>query len=151
MARKQKILSMSTANLTVKQQEAKLQAEILAADGLPSLQITPPNYLDSVAKQEYKRIIASLGKLPLRNLDRGELECYCTWYSVYKHTSIKMGKALKAGDEKTYYGCISTLNKATLAIKGLASDLGLNVNSRMTMNMPKTEKQKSKSLTDVFG
>ncbi|WP_057820024.1 P27 family phage terminase small subunit [Schleiferilactobacillus perolens] len=150
MAGKYKVLQMSKGNLTKKQQEAKLQAEILAADGLTPLQVSPPNHLDPIARQEYKRIIASLGKLPLRNLDRAELENYCTWYSVYKNTSINMKHALSAGDEEEYYSYVGVLNKATVAIKGLASDLGLNVNSRMAMNMPKEPKE-TQSLTDMFG
>ncbi|MCH4170676.1 MAG: P27 family phage terminase small subunit [Lactobacillus sp.] len=151
MARKQKLLSMSQGNLTKAQQEAKLHAEILAADGLPQLQVTPPNHLDPIAKQEYKRIIQSLGTLPLRNLDRAELENYCSWYSVYKNTSIKMRNALKEGDEDEYYSYVSVLNKSTVNIKALASDLGLNVNSRLQMNMPKTEKKETDSLKGMFG
>ncbi|QGG59655.1 P27 family phage terminase small subunit [Loigolactobacillus bifermentans] len=150
MGRKYKPLALSKANLTKVKQEAHMQAEILSSDGLPALQKTPPRHLDPIASQEYKRIINSIGDLPMRNLDRSELENYCTWYSVYKNTSIKMKQALANGDEDEYYSYIGILNKATAAIKGLASDLGLNVNSRMGMNMPKNEEKKS-SLADIFG
>ena len=151
MAGKYKVLQMSKGDLTKERQEAKLHAELMAKDGIPKLQVTPPNHLDPVAKQDYKRIIESLGTLPLRNLDRAELENYCTWYSVYKNTSVNMKLALKNGDQDEYYAYISTLNKATASIKSLASDLGLNVNSRMQMNMPKTEAQKNDSIIDTFG
>ncbi|MCI1699460.1 P27 family phage terminase small subunit [Liquorilactobacillus nagelii] len=147
MARKQKLLSKSTANLTVLQQEAKFKAEFLAADGLPELQRTPPNHLKGAAKQEYKRIVQSVGKLPLRNLDRAELENYCTWYGVYKQISLELSESDKDGRDKL----ISQLDKATKNIKGLASDLGLNVNSRMQMNMPKIDEDKPKSIKGVFG
>lgn len=147
MARKQKLLSKSTANLTVLQQEAKFKAEFLAADGLPELQKTPPNHLRGAAKQEYKRIVQSVGKLPLRNLDRAELENYCTWYAIYKDISIELQK----DDEEKRDKLLSQLDKATKNIKGLASDLGLNVNSRMQMNMPKTDEDKPMSLKDRFG
>ncbi|WP_054677352.1 P27 family phage terminase small subunit [Lacticaseibacillus sharpeae] len=150
MARKQKILSQSQGHLTVLQQEAKMQAEILAADGLPELQKTPPAHLEPIAKAEYRRIVGSIGKLPLRNLDRTELEAYCTWYASYRHIVDAMNKAQADGSTEEYLGYLSQLRKATDAIKGLASDLGLNVNSRMAMNMPKVEKEK-KSLTDMFG
>ncbi|MCP8849174.1 P27 family phage terminase small subunit [Latilactobacillus curvatus] len=191
MGRKQKLLSQSKGNLTVLQQEAKYKAEFNAADGLPNLQKTPPKHLDSVAKNEYKRIINSLGNLPLRNLDRVELETYCSWYSIYKSESMKLQKianqipALEKNLEVAYeelqqaqlmdstemikeakinYGnangwvedaefkrdrAISHLDKATKNIKGLASDLGLNVNSRMQMNMPKDE-EKTNSLKGMF-
>lgn len=191
MGRKQKLLSQSKGNLTVLQQEAKYKAEFNAADGLPNLQKTPPNHLDSVAKNEYKRIINSLGNLPLRNLDRVELETYCSWYSIYKSESMKLQKIAKQipaleknldvayeelqqaqlmdsteiiKEAKINYGnangwvedaefkrdrAISHLDKATKNIKGLASDLGLNVNSRMQMNMPKDE-EKTNSLKGMF-
>lgn len=191
MGRKQKLLSQSKGNLTVLQQEAKYKAEFNAADGLLNLQKTPPKHLDSVAKNEYKRIINSLGNLPLRNLDRVELETYCSWYSIYKSESMKLQKianqipALEKNLEVAYeelqqaqlmdstemikeakinYGnangwvedaefkrdrAISHLDKATKNIKGLASDLGLNVNSRMQMNMPKDE-EKTNSLKGMF-
>lgn len=193
MARKQKLLRESTGHLTVVQQEAKYKAEILAADGLPKLQVTPPNHLKGAAKQEYKRIIASLGKLPLRNLDRVELENYCTWYGIYKQISLDLPKitadidynhqkydvfekdyfkAVRDSDKdmikglktslKLYGGKIAdlevqqdklirNLDKATKNIKSLASDLGLNVNSRMQMNMPKAEDDKEKhSIMEMF-
>ncbi|MCI1632353.1 MAG: P27 family phage terminase small subunit [Liquorilactobacillus nagelii] len=193
MARKQKLLSKSTANLTVLQQEAKFKAEFLAADGLPGLQKTPPNHLKGAAKQEYKRIVQSVGKLPLRNLDRAELENYCTWYGIYKDISIRIQKyavmipeaekeleraerRLKTADQDSDKETlkkimtelkrassdldnlefkrdteIKHLDKATKSLKGLASDLGLNVNSRMQMNMPKTDEDKPKSIKGVFG
>lgn len=147
MAGKYKVLSQSRGNLTKAQQEAHLQAEILATDGLSKLQTTPPAHLEPIAKQEYRRIVAGIGTLPLRNLDRTELESYCTWYATYRH----IVKAMQdAETEDQYLSYVSDLNKATTAIKGLASDLGLNVNSRMSMNMPKQDNKK-KSITDVFG
>ena len=146
MARKQKLLSESTAHLTIVQQEAKYKAEFLAADGLPKLQVTPPRHLKGSAKQEYKRIIASLGKLPLRNLDRVELENYCTWYQIYKETSIELSDC----DPKERDQLIARLDKATKNIKSLASDLGLNVNSRMQMNMPKVEDKTKPGIMEMF-
>lgn len=109
---------------------------------------TPPRHLDSVAKAEYRRIVDTLGKLPLRNLDRTELELYCTWYSVYKNTLIKLKEETDPDEISSF---VSTLDKATRNIKGLASDLGLNVNSRMQMNMPEKEDDKPKSLKERYG
>ena len=148
MPKKQKLLSESRGNLTVIQQEAKYKAEFLAADGLPKLQKTPPNHLDSVAKNEYKRIVESVGKLPLRNLDRAELENYCTWYSIYKQTSLDLAQVqeMEVRDK-----LVTRLDKATKNIKGLASDLGLNVNSRMQMYTPKTEEDHKKSIKEIYG
>lgn len=149
MARKQKLLSQSTGHLRVVEQEAKYKAEFLAVDGLPELQRTPPAHLNKVAKAEYRRIVSSIGKLPLRNLDRSELELYCSWYSIYKETSEQL-KQVDSLEEAPKL--ISTLDKATRNIKGLASDLGLTVNSRMQMNMPSADKQEEhKSLREKYG
>lgn len=153
LARKQKLLSQSTGHLRVVEQEAKYKAEFLAADGFPALQKTPPAHLDKVAKAEYRRIINSIGNLPLRNLDRSELELYCTWYSLYNRAS-KEFRSIKdlASDPDTVSYYTSIIDKCTRNIKGLASDLGLNVNSRLQMNMPKANDQNDhKSLREKFG
>lgn len=154
MARKQKLLSQSTGHLRVVEQEAKYKAEFLASDGLPELQKTPPAHLDKVAKAEYRRIINSLGNLPLRNLDRSELELYCTWYSIYKDASLGLNKenSKKRKSMAKIEEHIKTIDKATRNIKGLASDLGLTVNSRLQMNMPKREAEnKPQSLREKYG
>lgn len=154
LARKQKLLSQSTGHLRVVEQEAKYKAEFMAADGLPELQKTPPAHLDKVAKAEYRRIIASIGKLPLRNLDRSELELYCTWYSIYKDASLSLNKEnlKKKKSMAKIEAHIKTIDKATRNIKGLASDLGLTVNSRLQMNMPKNEvENKPQSLREKYG
>lgn len=149
MARKQKLLSQSKAHLRVVEQEARYKAEFLAADGLPELQKTPPAHLDKVAKAEYRRIVSSIGKLPLRNLDRGELELYCSWYSIYKAISNEIKQSASLEDVPKL---VSMLDKATRSIKGLASDLGLTVNSRMQMNMPQENKEnKHQSLREKYG
>lgn len=153
MARKQKLLSQSTGHLRVVEQEAKYKAEFLAKDGFPELQKTPPAHLDKVAKAEYRRIINSLGDLPLRNLDRSELELYCTWYSVYNRASKEFKEfqtLIDDPDTINYY--VGIMDKCTRNIKGLASDLGLNVNSRLQMNMPKVNKENEhKSLREKYG
>lgn len=149
MARKQKLLSQSTGHLRIVEQEAKYKAEFLAKDDYPELQKSPPKYLDKNAKAEYRRIIQTIGDLPLRDLDHAELENYCTWYSIYKDTSCTLPSV---GDPDERERLIRTLDKATKNIKSLASDLGLNVNSRMQMNMPKADKgEKKESFREKYG
>ena len=149
MARKQKLLSQSTGHLRIVEQEAKYKAEFLAKDGYPELQKSPPKYLDKNAKAEYRRIIQAIGDLPLRDLDHAELENYCTWYSIYKDTSCTLPSV---GDPDERERLVRTLDKATKNIKSLASDLGLNVNSRMQMNMPKADEGKKKeSFREKYG
>ena len=148
MARKQKLLSQSTGHLRIVEQEAKYKAEFLAKDGFPELQKSPPAYLDKDAKAEYRRVVAAIGNLPLRDLDHAELENYCTWYSIYKQTTRTLS-SVDDPDERERM--VRTLDKATKNIKSLASDLGLNVNSRMQMNMPKTDNGKKESFREKYG
>ena len=148
MARKQKLLSQSTGHLRIVEQEAKYKAEFLAKDGFPELQKSPPAYLDKDAKAEYRRVVSAIGNLPLRDLDHAELENYCTWYSIYKQT-IRTLSSVDDPDERERM--VRTLDKATKNIKSLASDLGLNVNSRMQMNMPKTDTTKKESFREKYG
>lgn len=148
MARKQKLLSQSTGHLRIVEQEAKYKAEFLAKDGFPKLQKSPPAYLDKDAKAEYRRVVAAIGNLPLRDLDHAELENYCTWYSIYKQTTRTLS-SVEDPDERERM--VRTLDKATKNIKSLASDLGLNVNSRMQMNMPKTDTTKKESFREKYG
>lgn len=148
MGRKQKLLRESTGHLRVVEQQAKYQAEFLATDGLDELQPTPPAYLDRDAKAEYKRIFKGLGKLPIRDLDHAELENYCTWYSIYKQSTRSLQEER---DPEAREGIVRTLDKATKNIKALASDLGLNVNSRLQINMPKDDKSEKQSLKERFG
>ena len=148
LARKQKLLSQSTGHLRIVEQEAKYKAEFLAKDGFPELQKSPPAYLDKDAKAEYRRVIAAIGDLPLRDLDHAELENYCTWYSIYKQTTRTLS-SVDDPDERERM--VRTLDKATKNIKSLASDLGLNVNSRMQMNMPKTDNNKKESFREKYG
>lgn len=145
MARKQKLLEQSTAHLTVVQQEAKYKAEFLAKDGLEELQPTPPAYLTSAAKTEWKRIVKDLRKLPIRNLDHATIELYCTWYSMYKDLLSKINKSQP--NERLKY--TKELAKITQNIKSLTSDLGLTVDSRMRIYTPKTE-EKKKSIKEMF-
>lgn len=148
MARKQKLLSQSTGHLRIVEQEAKYKAEFLAKDGFPELQKSPPAYLDKDAKAEYRRVVAAIGNLPLRDLDHAELENYCAWYSIYKQTTRTLS-SVEDPDERERM--VRTLDKATKNIKSLASDLGLNVNSRMQMNMPKTDTTKKESFREKYG
>jgi len=144
--RKYKLLEQSSANLTVQQQEAKYNAEVLASDGYKLLQISPPSYLSNTAKTEWKRIAPDLNKLPVRALDRAMVENYCTWYAMFKDTTKLMNGESNPEDRLSY---INTLDKITKNLKTCASELGLTVDSRMRLNIPHEDKKKT-SLKDMF-
>lgn len=154
MGRKLKLVETTKKHLTKEEKIVRETAQEKASDGLRRLQKTPPEHFNNIAKYEYRRIIDDLQNLPLRNLDRGLLELYCTWYAIYKETIRKL-------DEIGYFTndpdkgiipipLILTLEKATANIRSSASQLGLTVDSRMKMFIPKQE-EKEETLFDKFG
>ena len=154
MGRKMKVIDSNKKHLTKAEKEARREAEELASDGLPMLQNSPPPHLSDVAKTEYKRVIKGLRNLPIRNLDRAILESYCTWYAVYKEVSKKIDELglVIYDDDKGWIAnpLIITLEKATTNIRMTASQLGLTVDSRMKMFVPKQD-EKKETLFDKFG
>lgn len=154
MAKKLTMLHNNKKHFTKDEIEDRKAAEMLAGDGLVELQVSAPNHMNSIAKQEYKRVINDLQKLPVRNLDRAILENYCLWYSIFKETSKKITEQGSiVGDEESGYTenpLIRTLEKATKNIKSTASDLGLTVDSRMKLYLPKKE-EKKETMFDKFG
>ena len=149
MARKYKVLEQSEANLTKQQQEAKYNAEILASDGYKLLQNSPPNRLSGVAIAEWKRIIPDLKNLPVRSVDRAMVEQYCFWYSQFIDLSDQVN-SLGSDDLDTKITLLNTLDKISKNIRSAASEIGLTVDSRMRMNVPKKE-DKPKTLADKLG
>lgn len=138
-------------HFTKNELSARKDAEKQAGEGLDPLQVTAPNHMNSIAKQEYKRIIKDLQKLPLRNLDRATLEMYCLWYSVMKETSRELNKQGMYIEGKPN-PLISVLDKATKNIKSTVNDLGLSVDSRMRLYIPPTTNEnKPKGLFDKYG
>lgn len=153
MSKKFKVLDNNKKNFTKNEIADRKEVERLAADGFDPMQITPPNHLNSIAKQEYKRVIEDVQKLPLRNLDRAMLESYCLWYSVFKETSLKLreeGMIIVEDEYSIEHPLVKTLEKATKNIRSTASELGLTVDSRLRIYVPKVE-EKKETLKDLFG
>ena len=147
--------NMKGHHITNEKKAIREQAEEMASDGFKSLDITPPDHLDKLAKVEYKRVAKEMKKLPIRNLDRSLLESYCTWYSIYKSVSRKINEegVTVYSEDKGYSipnPLILTLEKASANIRSSASQLGLTVDSRMKMFVPKQE-EKKETLFDKFG
>lgn len=153
LGRKITLLDNTKKNLTKDEIEDRKAAERLAGDGFVEMQITAPNHLNPIAKQEYKRVVQDIQKLPLRNLDRAVLENYCLWYSIFKETSKKLndeGMTIQEEGVSFEHPLVKTLEKATKNIKATASELGLTVDSRLRLYLPKKEKEKT-SMFDKFG
>lgn len=153
MSKKFKVIDNNKKNFTKNEIADRKEGERLASDGFAPMQPTPPKHLNGVARYEYKRIINDVQKLPLRNLDRAMLESYCLWYSVFKETSQKLNEqGITIEDENGNFiehPLIRTLEKATRNIRSAASELGLTVDSRLRIYIPK-ETEKKETLKDIF-
>lgn len=150
MSKKFVVLDSNKKNFTKEEKAERESIEQKASDGFSPMQKTAPNHLSAQAKAEYKRIVQDIEKLPLRNLDRALLENYCTWYSIYKDASKQLNKDGTFLEDGTPHPATNLLEKATKNIKQCASELGLTVDSRMKMFVPKTE-DKKETMFDKFG
>ncbi|EAA0327022.1 phage terminase small subunit P27 family [Listeria monocytogenes] len=161
--RKKKLTAVNKKHLTKEEKEERENVENKATDGFGELQETPPKYFNNLARNEYRRVVKEIKKLPIRGLDRGVLEQYCVWYSVwreaydkYKKNGIYMTRSyLNKNQEVKYYTDYSRKNpavgmmaEASAKIIQSASNLGLTVDSRMKIVAPE-EKQES-SIFDMF-
>ena len=155
MGRKLKVVENNRKHLTKAEKAVRVEIQKSAGDGLIELQLTPPKHLGEIAKAEYARIVEDLKSLPVRDLDRAVLENYCTWYGIYVEASQKVneiGISVFSEDKGMWIQnpLVVTLEKATNNIKSCAAQLGLTVDSRMKMYVPKTEEKKD-TMFDKFG
>ena len=155
MGRKLKVVENNKKHLTKEEKAMRAEIQKKAGDGLVELQLTPPEHLGEIAKAEYSRVVDGLKSLPVRDLDRAVLENYCTWYGIYVEASQKVneiGVSVFSEDKDMWIQnpLVVTLEKATNNIKSCAAQLGLTVDSRMKMFVPKTE-EKKETVFDKFG
>ena len=155
MGRKLKVVENNKKHLTKAEKAVRVEIQKSAGDGLAELRLTPPAHLGKIAKKEYKRVVNDLQTLPIRDLDRAVLENYCTWYGIYVEASEKVneiGISVFSEDKGMWIQnpLVVTLEKSTNNIKSCAAQLGLTVDSRMKMYVPKTEEKKD-TMFDKFG
>lgn len=140
MARPKKLLDQQKTRRTKEVQE-ELKATEEALKELTPLQKTPPNFLDKVAKAEYKRIYPLLEELPIASLDLALVVMYCQTYSNYIEASKQLAREKVVETERgsklsPYY----TIQRDSItAMNQIAPKLGLSLDSRMKVVTPKKE------------
>lgn len=140
MARPKKLLDQQKTRRTKEVQE-ELKATEEALKELTPLQKTPPNFLDKVAKAEYKRIYPLLEELPIASLDLALIVMYCQTYSNYIEASKQLAREKVVETERgsklsPYY----TIQRDSItAMNQIAPKLGLSLDSRMKVVTPKKE------------
>lgn len=155
--RKIKLLDNTKGALTNEVKETRRDAEKMASDGFEELQKSAPQHLGSIARYEYERVSGELRKLPIRNLDRATLEMYCTWYGIYREAEESVQEdGIYAVDtngqpnKNRKNPAISIMSEASSHIRSCASSLGLNIDSRLKIVLPKNDEPK-KTMFDKFG
>jgi P27 family predicted phage terminase small subunit len=106
---------------------------------------------DEVAKKEFKRIAKELKELDLlTNLDINSLASYCIAYSGYMTATLQLQGQPLVIDQKNKLGYVNKIPNPLINIqlkysdemKKHASEMGLTINSRLKISVPKKEKVK---------
>lgn len=151
MARPKKLLDQQKTRRTKEVQE-ELKATEEALKELTPLQKTPPNFLDKVAKAEYKRIYPLLEELPIASLDLALIVMYCQTYSNYIEASKQLAREKVVETERgsklsPYY----TIQRDSItAMNQIAPKLGLSLDSRMKVVTPKKEVKDIDPMSDFL-
>ena len=151
MARPKKLLDQQKTRRTKEVQE-ELKATEEALKELTPLQKTPPNFLDKVAKAEYKRIYPLLEELPIASLDLALIVMYCQTYSNYIEASKQLAREKVVETERgsklsPYY----TIQRDSItAMNQIAPKLGLSLDSRMKVVTPKKEVEDIDPMSDFL-
>ena len=146
MARPRKLVETKTGKIGKEAIEARKQEE-KALEEFESISFTPPSWLSAEAKKEYKRIVPLLSKLPIAALDLASVEMYCDFYSKYKRNSLAVedeGETVVEldgrGNEKSKVNPKYTVMKdAASMVRTLSGGLGMTIDSRMRIVVPKKE------------
>lgn len=103
---------------------------------LKELQKTPPQHLDSKARELWRVLLPELAKLgTIKQLDRVTLEVYCSTYSIYRNAEEqikKYGTYLVAEDGTPVKKSpqIMVITDCAKTLKSLGADLGLSFDAR---------------------
>ncbi|WP_239724549.1 phage terminase small subunit P27 family [Mammaliicoccus sp. A-M4] len=151
MARPRKTLDQQKTRRTKEVQE-ELKATEEALKELTPLQKTPPNFLDKVAKAEYKRIYPLLEELDIASLDLALIAMYCQTYSNYidasKHLVREKVVETERGSKLSPYYTIQ--RDSITAMNQIAPKLGLSLDSRMKIVTPKKEDKEKDVMSDFL-
>ena len=151
MGRNRKLTENSKKNLT-KEEKAVRQAAEQSISDLTPIDVTPPEWLDEIAKNEYLRIVPLLKELPIASLDYSLVNSYCMAYS----DMVRASERLKEEDDiiETAHGTKLNQNhvirrEAFKVINSVAPKLGMTIDSRLKIFTPKKE-EKSDPFKEMF-
>ena len=149
VGRKRTMTDLSKKNFSKEEVETR-KAEEKALEEFESITLTPPEHLDALAKKEYKRIVPLLKQLPIAELDLMMVTNYCQMYSSYVALSMDInnhGMMIPIYDSegletsRKVNPAFNSLVKASAELRSTCSQLGMTIDSRLKIIVPKVEKK----------
>lgn len=141
MARPRKLLNAQSGNLTKEQQEEKAkEEEVLYNYEKLDFSYYPMGLLPQ-AFNEWDRIGQFIGDLPISELDSNTMVRYCNYTVLYAQAVEMVAVEGAMTPEGKANPWVQAMNSYSKELKSAASDLGLNINSRLKIALP-NEKQK---------
>lgn len=158
MPKNRKVIEMQRAHLTKAEKEQRSQQEQAVTVGAESLARAPSWLVDSVAKQEWRRITKELAKIEIvGNLDYANLAGYCNAYANYRRVSDELRDEPYCIERTTRTGTIMVKNplvdiQTTYAaeMRKFAGLCGLTIDSRLKAAVKKVDKQ-DEDMSRKFG
>ena len=136
MARPRVLSGAQKGNLTVVQQE-KLKEEEEVLYNYDKLDFSYyPNELLPQAYNEWDRIAAYVGNLPISELDVNTVTRYCNYTYLYSEATKHVASEGALNSEGKKNPWLDAMNSYSKELKACASDLGLNIPSRLKMSAP---------------
>lgn len=148
MARPRKLLNAQSGNLTTEQREEREQEEkVLYNYEKLNFSFYPPGLLPQ-AFNEWDRIGAYVGDLPISELDVNTVIRYCNYSYLYAE-AVEQVAQMGAIDPETGKAnpWVNAMNSYSKELKTATNDLGLTINSRMKIILPA---EKEKEVIDPF-
>lgn len=148
MARPRKLLNATSKHLTTEEREAKeKEEEVLYNYEKLDFSFYPPGLLPQ-AFNEWDRIGAYVGDLPISELDVNTVIRYCNYNYLYGEAVEKVAQ-MGAIDPETGKAnpWVNAMNSYSKELKTATNDLGLTINSRMKIILPA---EKEKEVLDPF-
>lgn len=123
-------------HLTKSEKERRANTEVKAGtDG-----ITPPSYLTTAQKKEFRRIAGELDNIGIMsNLDCGTLAMYLQMLDRYKMLDEKLNDPELIDDVYEYEKIFKLWDRAISQCQSLAKSLGMTIDSRCKLVVPKKD------------
>ena len=137
MARPRKLLNATSKNYTNEEKEAKeLEEKVLYNYEKLDFSFYPPGLLPQ-AFNEWDRLGAYVGDLPISELDVNTVVRYCNYNYLYAEAVEKVAQ-MGAIDPETGKAnpWVNAMNSYSKELKTATNDLGLTINSRMKIILP---------------